>query len=231
LDFRGHGETVLGYDAHDIQIDGSGYGIGTGGEAELEGDNPDEYNWVQPWHERTSMKFLRIDGCRHFLERAKNVATEARWYVFGENSRHGSHTDDMHRFARGEDVRTDRVLMKPNPAVPGDAIRGRPRLTRFARTWYAGWDEEWQDQVDPTQASRNPGDDDDKPFGQYCATDPEYKDRTYGYDTSDGPLVPAPGDDLTTWQFDVDTLQVGGTRPDFITNQLYNAVRHFRDQR
>jgi len=231
LDFRGHGETVLGYDAHDIQIDGSGYGIGTSGEAELEGDNPDEYNWVQPWHERTSMKFLRIDGCRHFLERAKNVATEARWYVFGENSRHGSHTDDMHRFARGEDVRTDRVLMKPNPAVPGDAIRGRPRLTRLARTWYAGWDEEWQDQVDPRQASRNPGDDDDKPFGQYCVTDPEYKDRTYGYDTSDGPLVPAPGDDLTIWQFDVGTLQVGGTRPDFITNQLYNAVRHFRDKR
>jgi hypothetical protein len=242
LDFRGHGETVLGYDAHDIQIDGSGYGIGTSGNAELEGDNPEEYNRVQPWQERTAMKFLRIDACRHFLERAKNGSSEARWYVLGENSRHGATCDDSHRFSQGEDIRTDRVLMKPNPPVPGDNVRGRPRLLRRARTWYAGWDEDWQDQLDPRTAERNPDPEDEAPLAQFAATDPEYKNREHGWDASNGPVIPHPEEDNTrpgeqaeadplVWQADLGTLQAGGTRPEFITDELYDAVSYFRDQR
>jgi len=241
FDCRGYGETFLCIDGHHMQIGGSGYAIGTSGEATLEGDDPDEYNRIQPWHKRTSIKFGRFNACRHNLERAKNVACEARWYVLGDESRHGGDLDDSHRFSRGEDVRSDRVLMKPNPSVVGDEVRGRPRLCRWSRTWYEGWDEDWQDQLDPEKARRTTGRDteDEQPFGQRCATDPHYKDRTHGWDSSDGPLIPHPTEDNDTeneeadadplaWQFDQETIQVGGSRPSFISDAVYSAVEHFR---
>lgn len=246
---RGLGATFMGVDSFDSQVKGSGYGLASDGPANVGAWDPDEYNTVQPWHERTSIKFVRIDGCRHNIERASNGSTEARWFAIGGTTRWGGAQDDTHRFARGEDVESDFAIMQGwNEVTISRWWRGRPRLVRMGRGWIEGWnDRDWSDQLDPETARRHPSGEDKEPTAQRCARDAYYRDRTQSWEKSDGPLLPHPSKNATerrqsggnetvapdsmVWQFDTPTLQDGGTRPDWIEDAVYSAVKWLRDNR
>lgn len=236
----GPGMTAYCVDSFDAQVKGSGYAIASSGPANVGAWDELEYNKSQPWQERASVKFCRLDGCRHSLERGSNAAMESRHYVIGPKSKWNGAQDDTHRFARGEEARTDRVLMNADDVVVNDWWRGRPFCVRIGRTWYEGREEgRWDKQTDPRTAERNPGGSDDtEPIAQRVARAPWYRDRDVGWEKSNGPFVPHPerevegaDPDPHAWQFDTGTLQIGGTKPEFITDELYTAVKFMRDER
>ena len=233
---RGQGATIMCIDAHDGLVDASGYGVASGGPVSNKDFETGEYwseselNTVDPWHERTSLKLFRIDRCRHHIERGTNTAMESGFGVLGPTSVHRGAKDDTHRPGRGEESRYQTVNMAAqNDPVIGGWVRGRPRCFRLDTTWFEGFDsDEYGEAVG--LGERYLGD--DAPFVQVCG-DAEVYDRRRIFRRTQGPFLSGLGEDVSendphVWQFG--ETQVGGARPEFVSNELYEAVTYFRRQ-